>query len=174
VPQATAILNCRTAADDGGVPLVADGGVKFSGDITKALALGASSVMIGSLFAGTEESPGERVIFRGRTFKICRGMGSIGAMNAGSADRYFQKKSQKFVPEGIECRVPYKGSMSEFVFQLIGGVKSGMGYCGSPDIETMKKTAKFVRITTAGLAESHPHDISITKEPPNYRVGTSE
>lgn len=174
IPQVTAILSCAKVASPAGVPLIADGGIRFSGDVTKALALGADSVMIGSMFAGTEESPGEKVIFKGRTFKLCRGMGSLGAMNDGGSDRYFQDKKRKFVPEGIEGRVPYKGRLAEFVYQLTGGVKSGMGYCGSPDLKTLREKAQFVKITTAGLRESHPHDIAITKESPNYRVGYSE
>ena len=176
VPQVTAILNCSPVSRAGGVPLIADGGIKLSGDITKALAVGADSVMIGSMFAGTEESPGERIIFKGRTFKLCRGMGSIGAMHEGSKDRYFQdsiSKTSKYVPEGIEGRVPYKGGLAEFVYQLIGGLKSGMGYCGSCDIPTLRERARFVTISPAGLKESHPHDITITKEAPNYRLETS-
>jgi len=177
VPQVTAIMDCCKAAHTHGIPVIADGGIKLSGDITKALAVGADSVMIGSMFAGTEESPGEKIIFKGRTFKLCRGMGSIGAMHAGSKERYFQSKisaASKYVPEGIEGRVPYKGSLAEFVYQLIGGLKSGMGYCGSPDIASLRKNAEFVRISAAGLKESHPHDITITKEAPNYRLETSE
>jgi IMP dehydrogenase len=168
VPQFTAVLQCAEAAAKHGVGIIADGGIKFSGDITKALAAGACSVMIGSLLAGTEESPGETEIYQGRSFKVYRGMGSLAAMQKGSKDRYFQENSEKLVPEGVEGRVPFKGSLSETVFQLVGGLKSGMGYCGAEDIATLQKKAQFIRITGAGLAESHPHDIYITKEAPNY------
>lgn len=174
VPQVTAIMEVAAVARPAGVPLIADGGIKYSGDITKAMAVGADAVMIGSLFAGTEESPGEKVISKGRTFKLCRGMGSLGAMNAGSADRYFQSRTRKFVPEGIEGRVPYKGNLADFVYQLIGGLRSGMGYCGSADVKALRETARFVRITSAGLKESHPHDIVITKEAPNYQAEYNE
>ncbi len=172
VPQITAILECARAAREAGVPLIADGGVKFSGDITKALAAGASSVMIGSLFAGTEESPGETILYQGRSFKSYRGMGSISAMTAGSGDRYAQEidTPAKMVPEGIEGRVPYKGSLAEMVTQLVGGLRSGMGYCGCASIEELRHKARFVRITAAGLRESHVHDVIITKEAPNYRL----
>jgi len=172
VPQITAILSCRKECEKAGVPLIADGGIKFSGDITKAIAAGADSVMIGSLFAGTEESPGETVLFQGRTFKEYRGMGSIAAMKAGSRDRYFQDEyeEQKLIPEGIEGRVPYKGSLSALMHQLVGGLRSGMGYCGCPDIKSLKEKARFIRITSAGLKESHAHDVIITKEAPNYRL----
>ena len=168
VPQFTAVLQCAEAADKYGIGVIADGGIKFSGDITKALAAGACSVMIGSLLAGTEESPGESEIYQGRSFKVYRGMGSLAAMQKGSKDRYFQENAEKLVPEGVEGRVPFKGSLSETVFQMVGGLKSGMGYCGAKDIETLQEKAQFVRITGAGLTESHPHDIYITKEAPNY------
>jgi len=172
VPQITAIMNCRKECEKAGVPLIADGGIKFSGDITKAIAAGADSVMIGSLFAGTEESPGETVLFQGRTFKEYRGMGSIPAMKAGSKDRYFQDEydERKLIPEGIEGRVPYKGSLSALIHQLVGGLRAGMGYCGCADIKSLKEKAKFIRITSAGLKESHAHDVIITKEAPNYRL----
>jgi IMP dehydrogenase len=171
VPQVTAIMDCRRAADDAGVPLIADGGVKYSGDVVKAIAAGAHAVMIGSLFAGTEESPGELVLYDGRSYKVYRAMGSLSAMKDGSSDRYFQEgvDQRKLVPEGIEGRVPYRGPLSATVFQLVGGLRSGMGYCGTPDIETLRTKAEFVRITSSGLVESHPHDINITKEAPNYR-----
>ncbi len=172
VPQITAILECSREAGPAGVPVIADGGVKFSGDITKAIAAGASSVMIGSLLAGTEESPGETILYQGRSFKSYRGMGSIGAMSAGSGDRYAQEgePASKMVAEGIEGRVPYKGLLADLVAQLVGGVRSGMGYCGSACIEELQEKARFVRITTAGLRESHVHDVIITKEAPNYRL----
>jgi IMP dehydrogenase len=171
VPQITAIAEAARAARDAGVPLVADGGIKFSGDLTKALAAGASAVMIGSLFAGTEESPGETILYQGRTFKSYRGMGSMGAMSVGGRDRYFQEElSSKFVPEGIEGRVPYKGLLAEMVLQLVGGLRSGMGYCGCAAIPELQKDARFIRITAAGLRESHVHDVIITKEAPNYRL----
>ncbi len=170
VPQISAIYDCANVAREYGVPIIADGGIKFSGDITKAIAAGASVVMIGSLFAGTEESPGEMEIFQGRSFKVYRGMGSIGAMKSGSSDRYFQEQNKKLVPEGIEGRVAYRGPLSEIVFQLIGGLRAGMGYCGTPTIEDLQQNAQFLRITGAGLRESHPHDVHITKEAPNYSV----
>ena len=168
VPQFTAILDCAEMADKYGKKVIADGGIKYSGDITKAMAAGAGAVMIGSLFAGCEESPGAMEIYQGRSFKVYRGMGSLGAMKQGSSDRYFQEGSKKFVPEGVEGRVPYCGSLSEVVYQLIGGLRSGMGYCGSANLQELREKAHFVRITSAGLIESHPHDISITKEAPNY------
>ncbi len=171
VPQITAISDCAEAADKLGKAIIADGGVKYSGDVVKAIAAGASAVMIGSLFAGTDESPGAIEIYQGRSYKVYRGMGSLGAMAEGSKDRYFQEDAKKLVPEGVEGRVPYKGVLSETVFQLMGGLKSGMGYCGTKDIQTLRKEAEFIRITSAGLIESHPHDISITKEAPNYSVG---
>ena len=173
VPQITAIMDCAAVAAKAGVPLIADGGVKYSGDITKAIAAGADSVMIGSLFAGTEESPGEIIYHQGKSFKVYRGMGSVGAMKKGSSDRYFQEnviEENKFVAEGIEGRVSYKGSLSSNVFQLMGGLRAGMGYCGVGKIEELKKKGRFLRITQAGLRESHPHDIVITKEAPNYRT----
>ncbi len=168
VPQVTAIIDCAEAADKLGKRIIADGGIKYSGDITKAIAAGASCVMLGSLFAGTEESPGETEIYQGRSFKVYRGMGSLAAMAQGSKDRYFQEGQKKLVPEGVEGRVPYKGAMSDTVFQLMGGLRSGMGYCGCPTVEALRKHGEFVRITSAGLIESHPHDITITKESPNY------
>ena len=173
VPQITAIAQCALAARKIGIPIIADGGIKYSGDITKALAAGASSVMIGSLFAGAEESPGETILYQGRTFKAYRGMGSLGAMRRGSADRYFQESQaaeEKLVPEGIEGMVPFKGSLQVLVPQLVGGLRAGMGYCGTKDIETLRREARFIRITAAGLKESHAHDVVITKEAPNYRV----
>lgn len=168
VPQITAIMDCGEVADKYGKTIIADGGIKYSGDITKAIAAGAHACMIGSLFAGTEESPGELEIYQGRSFKSYRGMGSLGAMALGSKDRYFQSDAKKLVPEGVEGRVPYRGSLSDIVFQLMGGLRSGMGYCGQPTIDELRKNGRFVRITNASLIESHPHDISITKESPNY------
>ncbi|MGB9920316.1 MAG: IMP dehydrogenase [Moorellales bacterium] len=168
VPQITAILECAREAAEHGVPVIADGGIKYSGDITKALAAGADTVMIGSLLAGTEESPGEIEIYQGRSFKVYRGMGSLGAMKEGCRDRYFQEESEKPVPEGIEGRVPYKGPLSETIYQLVGGLRAGMGYCGVRNLEELKRETRFVRITSAGLRESHPHDVVITKEAPNY------
>ena len=168
VPQITAIMDCAEAADKLGKRIIADGGIKYSGDIVKALGAGASACMIGSLFAGTEETPGDIEIFQGRSFKVYRGMGSLGAMNAGSKDRYFQAGAKKLVPEGVEGRVPFRGALSDVVFQLMGGLRSGMGYCGMKDIDTLRKNAKFIKISGAALVESHPHDISITKEAPNY------
>ena len=172
VPQVTAVSDCAEAADKLGKRIIADGGIKYSGDITKAIAAGASAVMMGSLFAGTEESPGAIEIYQGRSYKVYRGMGSLAAMNDGSKDRYFQEGQKKLVPEGVEGRVPYKGSVSDTIFQLIGGLRSGMGYCGTPDIESLRHDAQFIRITSAGLIESHPHDINITKEAPNYSIRT--
>lgn len=168
VPQITAIYDCACAAAKYGVPVIADGGIKYSGDIVKALAAGANCVMLGSLLAGCEEAPGDVEIYQGRSFKVYRGMGSLAAMKRGSADRYFQEKDKKLVPEGVEGRVPYKGAVADTVFQLVGGIKSGMGYCGCPTIPELQERAKFVKITGAGLKESHPHDIYITKEAPNY------
>lgn len=168
VPQLTAVDDVVSVAREHGVPVIADGGIKYSGDIVKALAVGADSVMLGSLLAGTDESPGERVIYRGRSFKNYRGMGSISAMKAGSKDRYFQNDTKKFVPEGVEARVPYRGLAKDIVYQLLGGIKSGMGYCGSKDLTELYQKAEFVKITGAGLIESHPHGIQITAEPPNY------
>jgi IMP dehydrogenase len=168
MPQITAITECAAAAEPHGVPIMADGGVKYSGDIPKAIAAGAHSVMIGSLFAGTEESPGETILYEGRSFKAYRGMGSLGAMQEGSGDRYFQASAKKLVPEGIEGMVPYKGPLSDLVYQLVGGLRSGMGYCGCATIDDLHTKASFTRITSAGLVESHPHDVFITKEAPNY------
>ena len=171
VPQITAIMNAVSVAEDAGVPVIADGGIRHSGDITKAIAAGASSVMLGSLFAGLAESPGQLVIYKGRQFKEYRGMGSIGAMVQGSADRYGQDKStekDKLVPEGVEGRVPYRGTLSSYVYQLVGGIRAGMGYCGTPTIDELRHNAKFVRTSAATVNESHPHDILITKESPNY------
>jgi len=175
VPQFTAIVECMKAAKKAGVPLIADGGIKFSGDVAKAIAAGANAVMIGSLLAGTEEAPGEVFLFQGRSYKSYRGMGSLGAMSRGSADRYFQEEvsdNQKFVPEGVEGRVPYKGPTGAVIHQLVGGLKSSMGYTGSATIEDMRTKCKFCRITNAGLRESHVHDVTITKEAPNYRGGS--
>ncbi|MDD3878836.1 MAG: IMP dehydrogenase, partial [Syntrophomonas sp.] len=170
VPQITAVFDCAQAAKKHNVPIIADGGIKYSGDIAKAIAAGADTVMLGNLLAGTDESPGETQIFQGRSYKVYRGMGSLGAMVQGSSDRYFQEDAQKLVPEGIEGRIPYKGYVSETIFQLIGGLKAGMGYCGVENIGEMQNKTSFIRITNAGLIESHPHDISITKESPNYQV----
>jgi IMP dehydrogenase len=173
VPQVMAIMESVEAAKGTGVPIIADGGVKFSGDVAKAIAAGADCVMIGSLFAGTEEAPGEVILFQGRSFKTYRGMGSIGAMKKGSSDRYSQEgtvSDSKYVPEGIEGRVAYKGTVADMVTQLVGGLRSGMGYTGSRDIKALQENAKFVRITSAGLRESHVHDVIITKEAPNYRL----
>ena len=168
VPQITAIYDAACVAEKHNIPVIADGGIKYSGDIVKALAAGANVVMLGSLFAGCEEAPGATEIYQGRQFKVYRGMGSLGAMECGSKDRYFQEGAKKLVPEGVEGRVPYKGLVADTVFQLCGGIRSGMGYCGCPDIPSLHEKAKFVRITGAGLKESHPHDIYITKEAPNY------
>ncbi len=170
VPQITAIAECAKATRGAGVPLIADGGVKYSGDITKAIAAGADCVMLGGLFAGTDESPGEVILYQGRTFKTYRGMGSLGAMAQGSTDRYAQDPNAKLVPEGIEGRVASKGPLSELVFQLVGGLKAGMGYCGCRDIPELQEKARFLRISPAGLRESHVHDVIITKEAPNYRI----
>ena len=174
VPQLSAIYDASTEAKKAGVPIIADGGLRYSGDIVKALAAGGNCVMVGSMFAGVEESPGDTIIYNGRKFKAYRGMGSIDAMKAGSADRYFQKGSEgnimKLVPEGIVGRVPFKGKLSETVYQLVGGIRAGMGYCGAKDIETLQK-ARFIRITSSGVTENHPHDITITSETPNYSRG---
>ena len=170
VPQVTAILQCAEMADKYGVPCVADGGIKYSGDIVKAIAAGGSVVMMGSMLAGCDEAPGEMEVYQGRQFKVYRGMGSLGAMAKGSKDRYFQTNNKKLVPEGVEGRVPYRGPVSETVFQMMGGLRSGMGYCGAHNIEDLRTKSKFVRITSAGLKESHPHDIYITKEAPNYTM----
>jgi IMP dehydrogenase len=172
VPQITAISDVARALKGTGVPLIADGGVRFSGDVAKALVAGASSVMMGGMFAGTEEAPGEVVLYQGRSYKSYRGMGSLGAMTDGSADRYFHdpaNNADKLVPEGIEGRVPYKGSVLQIIFQLVGGVRASMGYCGCATIEEMRTKPEFVQITSAGFRESHVHDVQITKEAPNYR-----
>ena len=170
VPQVTAIMDCYEAAKEYGVPIIADGGIKFSGDMTKAIAAGANVCMMGSIFAGCDESPGTFELFKGRKYKVYRGMGSIAAMENGSKDRYFQENAKKLVPEGVEGRVAYKGTVEDTVFQLMGGLRSGLGYCGAPDIETLKTTGRFVKISAASLKESHPHDIHITKEAPNYSI----
>jgi len=170
VPQVTAIMETSAIATPAGVPVIADGGIRHSGDIPKALAAGASCVMIGGLFAGLDESPGEKIFYHGRSYKVYRGMGSLGAMVEGSADRYGQKGGGKLVPEGVEGRVPCKGPLSDYVYQLIGGVRAGMGYCGVKTVEEIQKKARFARISNASLIESHPHDIQITKESPNYRL----
>lgn len=168
VPQITAVYDCAQAAQKYGVPIIADGGIQYSGDIAKAIGAGASCVMLGNLLAGTEESPGETIIYQGKNYKSYRGMGSLGAMQAGSKDRYFQEGSKKLVPEGIEGQIPYRGHVSDVVFQLIGGLRASMGYCGAPNIKAMIEDTQFIQITNAGLRESHPHDVSITKEAPNY------
>ncbi len=173
VPQITAVHDCAAEAEKHGVSIIADGGIKYSGDIAKAIAAGGHAVMLGSMFAGTTESPGETEIFQGRQYKVYRGMGSVGAMKSGSKDRYFQgetEEAKKLVPEGIEGRVAYKGSLSDTVHQLLGGLRASMGYCGAPDIDYFRENAQFIRMTGAGLRESHPHDIQITKEAPNYSV----
>ncbi|QGQ43893.1 IMP dehydrogenase [Metabacillus sediminilitoris] len=170
VPQITAIYDCATEARKHGVAIIADGGIKYSGDMVKAIAAGGHAVMLGSLLAGTSESPGETEIFQGRRFKVYRGMGSVAAMEKGSKDRYFQEDNKKFVPEGIEGRTPYKGPLSETIYQLVGGIRSGMGYCGSKNLEELRENSQFVRMTGAGLKESHPHDVQITKEAPNYSL----
>ncbi len=170
VPQLTAIIKTVEMANKYDIPIIADGGIKYSGDMVKALAAGASSVMVGSLLAGTDESPGEVIVLEGRRYKIYRGMGSIDAMLAGSKDRYFQEEAKKLVPEGVVSRVPYKGSVKDIIYQLVGGLKSGMGYCGAENLEKLKRNAKFIKITSAGLRESHPHDVIISKSSPNYEV----
>ena len=170
VPQITAIMDCYSAAKESGVPIIADGGIKYSGDMTKAIAAGANVCMMGSIFAGCDESPGTFELYQGRKYKVYRGMGSLAAMENGSKDRYFQQDAKKLVPEGVEGRVAYKGTVEDTVFQLIGGLRSGMGYCGAPTIESLKETGKFVKISAASLKESHPHDIHITKEAPNYSI----
>ncbi|MFC4324347.1 IMP dehydrogenase [Litchfieldia salsa] len=170
VPQITAVYDCATEARKYGVSIIADGGIKYSGDIVKALAAGGHAVMLGSLLAGVSESPGETEIFQGRRFKVYRGMGSVGAMEKGSKDRYFQEDNKKFVPEGIEGRLPYKGPLSDTLYQLVGGIRSGMGYCGTASITDLREHAQFIRMTGAGLRESHPHDVQITKEAPNYSL----
>lgn len=168
VPQITAVINCAKAAKEYGVPVIADGGIKYSGDITKAIASGANVIMAGSLFAGTDESPGEEVLYEGRRYKEYRGMGSMGAMDSGSKDRYFQEDTKKYVPEGVEGRIHYRGPLGDVVYQLVGGLKSGMGYIGAKNIEELQEKARFIKITSASLVENHPHDINITKEAPNY------
>lgn len=170
VPQVTAIMECARVTASRNIPIIADGGIRYSGDIVKALACGAASVMIGNLFAGTEESPGETILLEGRRYKEYRAMGSLSAMRRGSADRYFQQEAKKLVPEGVEGRVPYRGTVKDVLFQLVGGLKSGMGYCGARDIKTLQKKARFIKMSPAGLKESHPHDITITKEAPNYEI----
>ena len=170
VPQITAIMDSYAVAKEYGIPIIADGGIKYSGDMTKAIAAGANVCMMGSMFAGCDESPGTFELYQGRKYKVYRGMGSLAAMENGSKDRYFQENAKKLVPEGVEGRVAYKGSVEDTVFQLIGGLRSGMGYCGAPDIETLKETGRFVKISAASLKESHPHDIHITKEAPNYSI----
>ncbi|HEY5556576.1 IMP dehydrogenase [Acetobacterium sp.] len=168
VPQITAIMDVVEVAGEYDIPVIADGGIKYSGDVVKAIGAGADVVMIGSLFAGTDESPGETIIYQGRSFKTYRGMGSLGAMKDGSSDRYFQEGQKKLVPEGVEGKVPYKGPLADTVYQLVGGLRSGMGYCGTATIKALREDSQFIKITSAGLIESHPHDISITKESPNY------
>ena len=173
VPQLTAIAECSKVAHELGKTIIADGGIKFSGDVAKAVAAGADAVMIGSLFAGTDEAPGEVVLYQGRSYKVYRGMGSVGAMLEGSSDRYFQgdvEEATKLVPEGIEGRVPYRGSLSNSVYQLMGGLRAGMGYCGSDSLEKLRTETQFVRVSAAGIQESHVHDVIVTKEAPNYRV----
>ena len=170
VPQITAIMDSYAVAKEYGIPIIADGGIKYSGDMTKAIAAGANVCMMGSMFAGCDESPGTFELYQGRKYKVYRGMGSLAAMENGSKDRYFQENAKKLVPEGVEGRVAYKGSVEDTVFQLIGGLRSGMGYCGASDIETLKETGRFVKISAASLKESHPHDIHITKEAPNYSI----
>lgn len=170
VPQITAIMDCYEAAKESGIPIIADGGIKYSGDLTKALAAGANVCMMGSMFAGCDESPGTFELYQGRKYKVYRGMGSIAAMENGSKDRYFQEDAKKLVPEGVEGRVAYKGSVEDTIFQLIGGIRSGMGYCGCPTIQTLHERSKFIKISAASLKESHPHDIHITKEAPNYSI----
>ncbi|MBK8269312.1 MAG: IMP dehydrogenase [Planctomycetes bacterium] len=176
IPQITAIMDVSSVAEEAGVPMIADGGVRFSGDITKALAAGANAVMLGSLFAGLDESPGQLVIWKGRRFKEYRGMGSLGAMHSGSADRYSQKGTtdrDKLVPEGVEGRVPYRGTLAELTYQLVGGLRAGMGYCGTATIEELRQDARFVRVSGASMAESHPHNLLITEEAPNYAIQNS-
>ncbi|WP_404430109.1 IMP dehydrogenase [Sutcliffiella horikoshii] len=170
VPQITAVYDCATEARKLGVSVIADGGIKYSGDIVKALAAGGHAVMLGSMLGGTSESPGDTEIFQGRRFKVYRGMGSVGAMEKGSKDRYFQEDNKKFVPEGIEGRIPYKGPVADTIYQMVGGLRSGMGYCGTKDLQALRENAQFVKMTGAGLRESHPHDVQITKESPNYSV----
>ena len=170
VPQISAVMDCYAVAKEYGVPIIADGGIKYSGDVTKAIAAGGNVCMMGSMFAGCDESPGDFELYQGRKYKVYRGMGSIAAMENGSKDRYFQTDAKKLVPEGVEGRVAYKGLVEDTVFQLLGGLRSGMGYCGAKDIKTLQETGRFVKITAASLKESHPHDIHITKEAPNYSI----
>ena len=170
VPQLTAVMDCAEEGRKHGVPVIADGGLKYSGDIVKALAGGACACMMGSMLAGCEEAPGEMEIYQGRSYKVYRGMGSLGAMEKGSSDRYFQNGTKKFVPEGVEGRVAYKGLVEDTIFQLMGGLRSGMGYCGAPTIPVLQETGQFIKMSSAALRESHPHDIHITKEAPNYSV----
>ena len=170
VPQITAVYDAAQEAAKYGVPIIADGGIKYSGDIAKAIAAGANVVMLGSLLAGCEESPGDTEVYQGRQFKVYRGMGSLGAMACGSKDRYFQQNNKKLVPEGVEGRVPYKGAVGDTIYQMMGGLRAGMGYCGCPTIDDLRTKAQFIQITAAGLKESHPHDIYITKEAPNYTL----
>ncbi|MBM7622446.1 IMP dehydrogenase [Bacillus tianshenii] len=170
VPQITAVYDCATEARKHGASIIADGGIKYSGDIVKALAAGGHAVMLGSMLGGTTESPGETEIFQGRRFKVYRGMGSVGAMEKGSKDRYFQEDNKKFVPEGIEGRIPYKGPVADTIYQMVGGLRSGMGYCGTKDLQALRENSQFVKMTGAGLRESHPHDVQITKESPNYSI----
>jgi IMP dehydrogenase len=173
VPQITAIIECAAAAAESNTPVIADGGVKYSGDVTKAIAAGAHTVMLGSLFAGTEESPGETILLQGRSYKMYRGMGSLGAMQKGSRDRYFQDAStevSKLVAEGVEGRVPYRGPVGSVIYQIIGGLRAGMGYCGTGSIDDLRTKTRFIRITHSGLVEGHPHDVTITKEAPNYEI----
>jgi IMP dehydrogenase len=171
VPQLTAVMDCVEAADKYGIPVIADGGIKYSGDVVKALAAGAKVVMMGSMFAGCDEAPGDTEMYQGRSYKVYRGMGSLAAMESGSKDRYFQENAKKLVPEGIEGRVPYKGYVSDTIYQIIGGLRSGMGYLGAKTLEELTQNATFVVQTSAGLRESHPHDIVLTKEAPNYSIG---
>lgn len=171
VPQITAIMNCSEIAHKENIPIIADGGIKFSGDIVKALAAGANTVMLGNVFAGCEESPGEIELYRGRQYKVYRGMGSVGAMSNGSSDRYFQEDTKKFVPEGVEGRIPYRGKVSETIYQMIGGLRQGMGYCGTKDILSLQESATFIQISGSGLKENHPHGVEITKQAPNYSSG---
>jgi IMP dehydrogenase len=170
VPQITAVYDCASEARKHGASIIADGGIKYSGDIVKALAAGGHAVMLGSMLGGTTESPGETEIFQGRRFKVYRGMGSVGAMEKGSKDRYFQEDNKKFVPEGIEGRIPYKGPVADTIYQMVGGLRSGMGYCGTKDLQSLRENSQFVKMTGAGLRESHPHDVQITKESPNYSI----
>jgi IMP dehydrogenase len=174
VPQLYAVMECAAEAQRWNLPVIADGGIRYSGDIVKALAAGASAVMLGNLLAGCEESPGEIEIFRNRAYKVYRGMGSVAAMRQGSSDRYYQTDPRKIVPEGVEGRVPYRGPLSETVHQLVGGLRSGMGYVGARNLQELREKARFIRITNSGLRESHPHSVSITREPPNYWTGGEE